>query len=93
MIVEHVVGQRIHTKVSVAGKLSNNKGINRLGGGFLSAPALRKRTKPISLWLLTSMWIIWRCLSRAVVMIFRVARELARAAGSEALIAVKSRTC
>lgn len=35
MIVEHVVGQRIHTKVSVAGKLSNNKGINRLGGSTL----------------------------------------------------------
>ena len=44
MIVEHVVGQRIHTKVSVAGKLSNNKGINRLGGG-LSAPALTEKDK------------------------------------------------
>ncbi|MBV8467851.1 MAG: pyruvate kinase [Burkholderiales bacterium] len=37
--VERVVGSEIHTKVRVGGVLSNNKGINRQGGG-LSAPAL-----------------------------------------------------
>ena len=34
-----VRGQEIHTKVLVGGELSNNKGINRQGGG-LTAPAL-----------------------------------------------------
>lgn len=37
--VENVEGTRINTEVTVAGKLSNNKGINRMGGG-LTAPAL-----------------------------------------------------
>lgn len=37
--VDAVVGNRINTTVTVAGKLSNNKGINRQGGG-LTAPAL-----------------------------------------------------
>jgi pyruvate kinase len=39
LTVEHVEGPRIHTRVIVGGALSNNKGINRQGGG-LSAPAL-----------------------------------------------------
>jgi pyruvate kinase len=34
-----VIGSAIHTTVKIGGELSNNKGINRLGGG-LSAPAL-----------------------------------------------------
>ena len=37
--VEAVDGPRIHTKVVMGGMLSNNKGINRMGGG-LTAPAL-----------------------------------------------------
>jgi len=37
--VESVLGNRILTRVEVGGVLSNNKGINRLGGG-LTAPAL-----------------------------------------------------
>ncbi len=39
VVVEAVRGSEIHTRVQVGGKLSNNKGINRQGGG-LSAPAL-----------------------------------------------------
>jgi pyruvate kinase len=39
MNVESVDGPRIHCRVQAGGELSNNKGINRLGGG-LSAPAL-----------------------------------------------------
>ncbi len=42
--VSHVEGQKVHTKVTVGGKLSNNKGINRLGGG-LSAEALTEKDK------------------------------------------------
>ncbi len=37
--VDRVAGTEIHTTVFVGGELSNNKGINRQGGG-LSAPAL-----------------------------------------------------
>lgn len=37
--VERVAGSEIHTIVRVGGELSNNKGINKQGGG-LSAPAL-----------------------------------------------------
>ena len=39
LVVEKVVGSEIHTVVKIGGELSNNKGINRMGGG-LSAPAL-----------------------------------------------------
>lgn len=42
--VEHVEGRKIHTTVTVGGKLSNNKGINRQGGG-LSAEALTAKDK------------------------------------------------
>ena len=39
LVVERVEGPRIVTKVALGGVLSNNKGINRQGGG-LTAPAL-----------------------------------------------------
>lgn len=42
--VVSVDGNKINTKVTVGGKLSNNKGINRLGGG-LSAEALTDKDK------------------------------------------------
>ncbi|HEY8099904.1 MAG TPA: pyruvate kinase [Burkholderiaceae bacterium] len=42
LVVEKVVGSAIHTLVKIGGELSNNKGINRLGGG-LSASALTSK--------------------------------------------------
>ncbi|WP_211464454.1 pyruvate kinase [Collimonas silvisoli] len=39
LTVEKIIGNEIHTIVKIGGELSNNKGINRQGGG-LSAPAL-----------------------------------------------------
>jgi pyruvate kinase len=39
LTVDKVIGSQIHTTVKIGGELSNNKGINRQGGG-LSAPAL-----------------------------------------------------
>lgn len=42
--VVSVEGNKVHTEVTVAGKLSNNKGINRQGGG-LSAEALTEKDK------------------------------------------------
>ena len=44
LLVERVEGTRIYTSVTVAGPLSNNKGINKKGGG-LSAPALTDKDK------------------------------------------------
>lgn len=42
--VEKVVGSEVHTTVTQGGVLSNNKGINKLGGG-LSAKALTEKDK------------------------------------------------
>ncbi|XLZ69377.1 pyruvate kinase [Massilia sp. SR12] len=39
LIVDKIVGSEIYTTVKIGGELSNNKGINRQGGG-LTAPAL-----------------------------------------------------
>ncbi len=39
IVVEAVRGDAVHTTVKIGGELSNNKGINKLGGG-LTAPAL-----------------------------------------------------
>ncbi len=39
LTVEKVVGEQVHTSVTIGGELSNNKGINKKGGG-LTAPAL-----------------------------------------------------
>lgn len=44
LLVEKVSGSEIHCRVEVGGTLSNNKGINRKGGG-LSAPALTDKDK------------------------------------------------
>lgn len=42
--VEEVVGKEVHCKTVIGGVLSNNKGINKQGGG-LSAPALTEKDK------------------------------------------------
>lgn len=44
LLVETVIGNKVLTKVIVGGALSNNKGINKKGGG-LSAPALTEKDK------------------------------------------------
>jgi len=44
MDVDEVIGQEIHCTVVIGGVLSNNKGINRAGGG-LSAAALTEKDK------------------------------------------------
>lgn len=42
--VKSIEGSRVNTQVTVGGSLSNNKGINRQGGG-LTAPALTEKDK------------------------------------------------
>ena len=44
LVVDEVRGNKVHCKVKVGGKLSNNKGINKKGGG-LTAPALTEKDK------------------------------------------------
>ena len=42
LVVESVKGERVNTVVKIGGELSNNKGINKQGGG-LTAPALTSK--------------------------------------------------
>ncbi|MEJ7139044.1 pyruvate kinase [Amphibiibacter pelophylacis] len=42
LTVTRVMGDQVHTRVKLGGELSNNKGINKLGGG-LTAPALTSK--------------------------------------------------
>ncbi|MBU2179545.1 MAG: pyruvate kinase, partial [Gammaproteobacteria bacterium] len=88
LVVDKVEGTRILTKVSVAGKLSNNKGINRLGGG-LSAPALTDKDKA-DIALAAKIDVDYLAVSfPRTGDDLRLARNLAREAGSEALIVSK----
>ncbi len=86
--VERVVGRKIITRVVQGGTLSNNKGINRLGGG-LSAPALS--TKDIA-----DLKTAVAFAADYVAVSFPkskddmyMAREMLRAAGGESLLIAK----
>ncbi|WP_019674300.1 pyruvate kinase [Arsukibacterium perlucidum] len=86
--VERVDGDRVYTKVTVGGKLSNNKGINRQGGG-LTAPALTDKDKAD---IITAAEIDVDFLAVSFPRSgddMRLARELAQAAGSEARLMAK----
>jgi pyruvate kinase len=88
LYVERVEGDRVYTKVTVGGKLSNNKGINRQGGG-LTAPALTEKDKAD---IVTAAEIDVDFLAVSFPRCgddMRLARELARAAGSEARLMAK----
>ncbi|WP_100657082.1 pyruvate kinase [Alteromonas flava] len=86
--VDHVDGQKIHTKVTVGGKLSNNKGINRQGGG-LSAEALTEKDKR-DIVTAAKIGVDYLAVSfpRSSADL-NYARELARQAGSDAKICAK----
>ena len=86
--VESVDGSRISTRVEVGGVLSNSKGINRQGGG-LSAPALTAKD-------MEDIRTAAEITCDFVAVSFpksgadmRQARELLRAAGSDALLVAK----
>ncbi|WP_333607028.1 pyruvate kinase [Arsukibacterium sp.] len=88
LIVDRVEGERVYTRVTVGGKLSNNKGINRQGGG-LTAPALTEKDKRD---IITAAEIDVDFLAVSFPRCgddLRLARELAVAAGSEARIMAK----
>lgn len=86
--VESVNGRRILTKVTVGGKLSNNKGINRQGGG-LSAEALTEKDKR-DIITAAEIGVDYLAVSfpRSSADL-NYARELARQAGCEAKICAK----
>ncbi|KYC28933.1 pyruvate kinase II [Sterolibacterium denitrificans] len=88
MDIEGIKGSEIHCRVRHGGELSNNKGINRQGGG-LSAPALTDKDKE-DLKVAASLNVDFIAVS------FpksgddmREARELLQAAGSKALLVAK----
>ncbi|NVK57874.1 MAG: pyruvate kinase [Alteromonadaceae bacterium] len=86
--VTSVEGRKVHTVVTVGGKLSNNKGINRLGGG-LSAEALTEKDKKD---ILTAAEIGVDYLAVSFPRSgadLDYARELAEAAGCKAMICAK----
>ncbi|ART81441.1 pyruvate kinase [Oceanisphaera profunda] len=86
--VDSVEGNKVFTVVTVAGPLSNNKGINKKGGG-LSAPALTDKDRED---IITAAKIGVDYLAVSFPRTgedMRIARELARAAGSNAKMVAK----
>ncbi len=88
LAVEAVEGPRVVTRVVVGGKLSNNKGINRLGGG-LTAPALAPKD-------IADIQIAAQLEADYLAVSFpkseedmHMARQLMRAAGGRALLIAK----
>lgn len=86
--VERVVGEEIHCRVRVGGELSNNKGINRQGGG-LSAPALTaKDMDDIRTAAQIGVDFVAVSFPRGAADMY-MARQLMRAAGGRALMIAK----
>jgi pyruvate kinase len=88
LLIDRVEGTRIYTTVTVAGPLSNNKGINKKGGG-LSAPALTDKDKEdIKTAALMNVDYLAVSFPRSGADL-NYARELAREAGCNAQIVAK----
>ncbi|WP_459655723.1 pyruvate kinase, partial [Achromobacter xylosoxidans] len=88
LVVDSVEGDEVHTTVTVGGPLSNNKGINRRGGG-LSAPSLTDKDR-VDIKLAAEMQLDYVAVSfPRYGSDIDEARELLRAAGSEAWIIAK----
>lgn len=86
--VERVRGNEIHTRVLVGGVLSNNKGINRQGGG-LTAPALTaKDMDDIKTAAKLDVDFVAVSFPKSAADMY-MARQLLRAAGSHAVLIAK----
>ena len=86
--VTRVIGHEIHTVVKVGGELSNNKGINRQGGG-LTAPALTaKDMDDIKTAALIGVDFVAVSFPKNAADMY-MARQLMRAAGGDALLIAK----
>lgn len=88
LLVESVAGAKVHTRVTVGGKLSNNKGINRLGGGLSAAALTAKDKQDIKTAAAIGVEYLAVSFPRSGADI-RYARELAKAAGCKAQICAK----
>lgn len=88
LAVERVLGSEIHTVVRVGGELSNNKGINRQGGG-LTAPALTaKDMDDIRTAAQIGVDFLAVSFPKSAADMY-MARQLMRAAGGDALLIAK----
>jgi pyruvate kinase len=88
LLVTSVRGAEIHTRVLVGGELSNNKGINRQGGG-LTAPALTaKDMDDIKTAALIGVDFVAVSFPKGAADMY-MARQLLRAAGSNAVLIAK----
>jgi pyruvate kinase len=88
MDIEHIEGSEIHCRVRHGGELSNNKGINKQGGG-LSAPALTlKDMEDIKVAASLNVDYVAVSFPKSGADM-RQARELLLAAGSKALLVAK----
>ncbi len=88
LIVSQVRGSEIHTVVRVGGELSNNKGINRQGGG-LTAPALTaKDMDDIKTAAQIGVDFLAVSFPKSAADMY-MARQLMRAAGGDALLIAK----
>ena len=88
LTVEAVRGTEIHTRVLVGGELSNNKGINRQGGG-LTAPALTaKDMEDIRTAAEIGVDFVAVSFPKSAADMY-MARQLLRAAGSDAVLIAK----
>lgn len=86
--VEKVVGNKVHTTVTVAGPLSNNKGINKKGGGLSAAALTEKDKKDIVTAAEIGVDYLAVSFPRSGADL-NYARELAQKAGSNAMIVSK----
>jgi len=86
--IDHIDETEVHTRVRHGGELSNNKGINRQGGG-LSAPALTpKDMEDIKVAAQLDVDFVAVSFPKSGADM-RLARELLRSAGSDALLIAK----
>lgn len=86
--VEKVEGNKVHTVVTVAGPLSNNKGINKQGGGLSAAALTEKDKRDIITAAAIKVDYLAVSFPRSGADL-NYARELAQEAGSNALIVSK----
>lgn len=86
--VEKVEGNKVHTSVTVAGPLSNNKGINKKGGGLSAAALTEKDKRDIVTAAAIKVDYLAVSFPRSGADL-NYARELAQKAGSNALIVSK----
>jgi len=86
--VEAVEGPRVHCRVDVGGQLSDHKGINRLGGGLTAQALTDKDREDIKVAARLGVDFVAISFPRDAADVEK-ARELVRAAGSEAGIVAK----